>query len=538
MLGSLSARLISSYAIVVFLSLLLAGTGFLWLGREYQMQREMERLADIVLPLSAHVRYLELMGTPTADIAAFLDDQAQHLGVRLLLVRTADRVVAADTSDELQGYILPPDDDADGSQGGRLRVGRYQAAHGQVVTISVAGALQVGRLNDRLPPGLVPRHAVMVAVPQANLWAAWLPLAPRLLIAGVLALFASLPVALWLSRSISRPLARITRASEAMARGNYDQRIPVEGQDEVARLARAFNLMARQVSRSDRTLREFLADVSHELRTPLTSIRGFSQAMTDGALRTPQDYAEAGEVIHDEADRMARLVEDLLYLSRVESGQLGVERHPVDLAEVVDACVSRAERRASIGDVAVSYEAVGVAPVVGEAHRLEQVIDNLLDNALKHTPPGGRISVRLTPDGPPSPPILGGNRHPSPPAFGGAKTTGSKAGRAGSAAVPGVRLSVHNTGSVIPAEDQPRVFDRFYRAKGGAHSEGLGLGLAIARQIVESHGGRIGVTSSPEAGTEFTVWLPTAVPSTPARGSPPPRTGDAAGAGAPLGSVA
>jgi two-component system, OmpR family, sensor kinase len=535
-LGSLSARLISSYAIVVFVSLLLAGTGFLWLGREYQMQREMDRLADIVLPLSAHVRYLELTGTPTADIAAFLDDQAQSLGVRLLLVRTADRAVAADTSDELQGYILPPDDDADSGQGSRLRVGRYQAAHGQVVTISVAGALQVGRLNDRLPPGLVPRHAVMVAVPQANLWAAWLPLAPRLLIAGVLALFASLPVALWLSRSISRPLARITRASEEMARGNYDQRIPVEGQDEIARLGRAFNLMARQVSRSDRTLREFLADVSHELRTPLTSIRGFSQAMTDGMLHAPADYAEAGQVIHDEADRMARLVEDLLYLSRAESGQLGVERHPVDLAAVLDACVSRAERRGSVGDVAVAYEALGVPPVVGEAHRLEQVIDNLLDNALKHTPRGGRISVRLAPDAPPSPPIPAG-RAAGVPMLGGARTpNGSKAERAGSPAGSGVRLTVHNTGSVIPAEDQPRVFERFYRAKGGAHSEGLGLGLAIARQIVESHGGRIGVTSTPEAGTEFTVWLPATAVSVPAADGAPPRPG--AATGAPLGSVA
>src|SRR5205085_1077267 len=105
----------------------------------------------------------------------------------LLLVRTADRVVAADTSDELQGYTLPPDDAA-ASQDGRLRVGRYQASHGQVVTVSMAGALQLGRLYDRLPPGLVPRYVVMVAVPQASLGAAWLALTPRLAIAGILAL--------------------------------------------------------------------------------------------------------------------------------------------------------------------------------------------------------------------------------------------------------------------------------------------------------------------------------------------------------------
>ncbi|HEY7064373.1 MAG TPA: HAMP domain-containing sensor histidine kinase [Chloroflexota bacterium] len=514
MLGSLRARLIASYAFVVFVSLFLAGSGFLWLGQQYLLQRETQRLADIVLPLSAHVRYLELMGTPTADIAAFLDDQAQHLNVRLLLVRTADRVVAADTADELQGYSLPPDEDTPPEQAGRLHVGRYQAAGGQVITISVAGALQVGRLNDRLPPRLAPRLAVMVAVPQASLGAAWLALAPRLLIAGILALFASLPVALWLTRSISRPVARITRASEEMARGHYEQTIPVEGRDEIARLASAFNLMAKQVALSHQTLREFLADVSHELRTPLTSIRGFSQAMTDGALRTPADYAEAGQVIHEEAERMSRLVESLLHLSRVESGQFQGEQHPLDLGALVGGCVSRAERRASAADVSLGMEAQPVPTVRGEGHRLEEVVDNLLDNALKHTPPGGRITVRLTAD--PAQPPVKGSLEPAAP--------------------PGVRLIVHNTGSVIPAADQPRVFDRFYRGVGGTHGDGHGLGLAIARQIIEAHRGRISVASTPEAGTEFAVWLPAVVPAP----SPNGRAGrgrEAAAGAVPVGAA-
>jgi signal transduction histidine kinase len=476
-LGSLRGRLIASYAFVVFISLFLAGSGFLWLGQQYQMQREMQRLADIVLPLSAHVRYLELMGTPTADIAAFLDDQAQHLNVRLLLVRTGDRVVAADTSDELQGYILPPDEDTPSEQSGRLQVGRYQAAGGQVVTISVAGALQVGRLSDRLPPRFAPRLAVMVAVPQASLAAAWLALAPRL-------------------------------------RGHYEQTIPVEGQDEISRLASAFNLMAKQVSLSHSTLREFLADVSHELRTPLTSIRGFSQAMTDGALRTPAEYAEAGQVIHEEAERMSRLVESLLHLSRVESGQFAGEHHPLDLAALVGACVSRAERRASATDVALAVEAQPTPPVLGETHRLEEVVDNLLDNAIKHTPPGGRITVRLAPD-------------PPQPAAKGTSDLGHP---------PGVRLAVHNTGSLIPVEAQPRVFDRFYRGT-AAHGEGHGLGLAIARQIVEAYHGRIGVTSTPEDGTEFTVWLP-AAPAPAAANSHTKRSRDAADSGASVGSLA
>jgi signal transduction histidine kinase len=342
-----------------------------------------------------------------------------------------------------------------------------------MVTISL-GSVRLGRLADRFPPAPpAPPHVVMVTVPHASLAAAWLALLPRLLISGVLALVASLPVALWLTRSITRPLARITRASEEMARGNYEQQIPVERQDEIGRLATAFNLMAKQVALSHRTLREFLADVSHELRTPLTSIRGFSQAMTDGTLRTPADYADAGQVIHEEAERMARLVEDLLYLSRVESGQFASERHPLDLGALVAGCVQRAERRAAAREVLLTYAGERVPPVLGEPHRLEQVVYNLLDNALKHTPAGGEIHVRL-----------------------------------GSDSNGGVRLGVHNSGSFIPPAEQGRVFDRFYRGHSNRNSEGTGLGLSIARQIVETHGGRIAVASTAEGGTEFTVWLP------------------------------
>jgi signal transduction histidine kinase len=475
MLHSLRARLITSYAFVVFISLFLAGSGFLWLIQKQQMDRELDRLADIVLPLSVYVRYLELGGASPREIGAFLDDQAQQLNVRLLLVRTADRLVTADTADELEGYILPPPDEGASGNPGRLEVGRYQAATGQFVTISVAGTRALGRVTEQMSPGLVPRHAVMVSVPHSNLAGAWLALAPRLIFAGVLALFASIPLALWLSRSISRPLARITRASEEMARGRYEQRIPVERQDEIGRLGTAFNLMAKQVALSHRTLREFLADVSHELRTPLTSIRGFSQAMTDGTLHSRAEYLEAGRVIHEEAERMGRLVDALLYLSRVESGQFTGERHPLDLAVLVGACVQRAERRLAGRPVSLTFHGdAGLPPVKGEPHRLEQVVDNLLDNAIKHTPAGGQITVRLTPD-------ASGNA---------------------------LQLTVHNTGSLIPADERERVFDRFYRGRGSSTGEGTGLGLAIARQIIESHNGRIHVASEPEAGTEFVVRLP------------------------------
>jgi signal transduction histidine kinase len=232
--------------------------------------------------------------------------------------------------------------------------------------------------------------------------------------------------------------------------------------------------MAREVGRSQRAMRDLLANVSHDLRTPLTSIQGFSQAMVDGTLKHQADYEKAGRIINEEAGRMQHLVEDLLYLSRIESGQLELERRAVALAEIVVTCASRARRRGLPEGVSVETVVQATPIVSGDARRLEQVVENLLENALRYTPTGGSVTITLREE----------------------RRKGI--------------VSVHNTGSYIPEEDLPRLFERFYQANRSRSrtSHGSGLGLAIAHEIVEAHHGTLTARSDPEAGTTFEISLP------------------------------
>jgi signal transduction histidine kinase len=212
--------------------------------------------------------------------------------------------------------------------------------------------------------------------------------------------------------------------------------------------------------------------VAHELRTPLTVVQGNLQAILDGVY--PLEMAQVAS-LYDETRLLTRLVDDLHDLALADAGQLRLERAPVDLAALARSTVDHFAPAASAAGVVLDLEAEeDVPPVEGDAGRLAQVLRNLLANALRHTPAGGRVTVRLE--------------------------------RSGGT----VRLQVADTGSGIAPEDLPHVFDRFYRSEKsrGRGTGGAGLGLAIARQLVAAHGGRIEVTSPPGAGTTFTIWLP------------------------------
>jgi signal transduction histidine kinase len=262
-----------------------------------------------------------------------------------------------------------------------------------------------------------------------------------------------------------------------MARGDFDVHIPIRGQDEVGRLSEAFNHMAQEVSGSQRTMKDLLANVSHELKTPLTSIQGFSQAILDDAIADEESFKDSVRIINDEANRMRALVDDLLLLSQIESGQAEMEHSHVDLEAVLERTLERFQWELRDADIRSGISIDALPFVHGDERRLEQVFSNLLQNAVRHTPPGGAITIRASLD-----------RH----------------GR--------VTVGVHNTGSFIPPEDLPRVFERFFqvdraRARKGGSS---GLGLSIVSEIVEAHGGTVAATSDKTSGTEFIVTLPPA----------------------------
>jgi signal transduction histidine kinase len=302
-------------------------------------------------------------------------------------------------------------------------------------------------------------------------------------------------IGLYFTYSVSRPLLRITAATRRMAQGDYNVRVPARGTGEISRLARSFNTMAQQIQRSDQVLKDFVANVSHDLRTPLTMIAGFSEAMLDGTARNGE-VEESAEVIHDEALKMQRMVEDLLQLTRLESGLMKFRREPVPVWEFVQSVVDRTTRAHSGQEVAsIENRVLKAAPEIEvDREQLERALRNLLENALQYTPAGGRVVVDA-----------------------------QAIGRGW------VEISVSDTGPGIPRQDVGRIFERFYRTDKARERERghSGLGLAIVREIVEAHGGKVSVESVEGRGTTFRFTAPQArapqSEATPAA-APQPRT--------------
>jgi signal transduction histidine kinase len=286
-----------------------------------------------------------------------------------------------------------------------------------------------------------------------------------------------------LAGALTRPLRELTTAAREIARGNLEQKVRVRSQDELGALAGAFNQMSAELARARDLRRQMTADIAHDLRTPLSVILGHAEALRDGVLpTTPETLA----LIHDEAQHLNRLVEDLRTLSLAEAGELTLVRRPTSPGELVERVAAAHQPRARQQNVTLRAEVEPHVPDVDvDPDRMMQVLNNLLDNALRHTPPGGSVVCRVTSD------TRHATRHPSL-----------------------VTFSVSDSGPGIAPEDLPRLFDRFYRAdKARARSTaqgGSGLGLAIAKSIVEGHGGSIRAESRPGQGARFFVELPIA----------------------------
>ena len=284
---------------------------------------------------------------------------------------------------------------------------------------------------------------------------------------GALALLAALAGSLILARQIARPLGEMESATRAIAGGHFDRRLGVESEDEIGRLASSINRMAEDLARLEAARREFIAKISHDLRTPLTAIKGFAVNLQDTA---PDEMQDALATMDQQTDRLIRLVNDLLTLSRLQRGELQLQRGPNDLAEVVRSAASLAEAKAARLGVTLNLDLPARRPpLMGDADRLEQVVVNLLDNAIRFSAAGGSIGVKL------------------------AEADG------------GVVLRVLDDGRGPSEEEQARAFEPYYRGQQG----GAGLGLSIAREIVAAHGGQIWLRRRPEGGAEAGFTLPT-----------------------------
>jgi two-component system sensor histidine kinase BaeS len=273
-----------------------------------------------------------------------------------------------------------------------------------------------------------------------------------------------------LARRLTRPIDELAQATERVASGESGVEVPIEGEDELAGLGRSFNAMSAELGRARESQRHFLESVSHELKTPLTSIRGYAEALQDGAI----DPAEGGRVVAAEADRLERLVFDLLDLARLGRAGFEVRREPVDLVAVTVSAVQRHLPRAhELGVELAASSADGAAWGVGDEGRLLQATSNLIENALRLTPAGGTVTV---------------------------------------AAQPG-EIAVADTGPGLDEEDLPHAFERFYlydRYR-SERAVGSGLGLAIVKELMAAMGGEVRAARRPQGGAEFTLTVPAAV---------------------------
>ncbi|MDE3102304.1 MAG: HAMP domain-containing histidine kinase [Chloroflexota bacterium] len=284
------------------------------------------------------------------------------------------------------------------------------------------------------------------------------------LVAAVVALAFAVPLA----RRVARPVAALATATDALRRGERGARVRDLPADELGDLGRAFNEMATSLEREDALRRQVVADVAHELRTPLTSIQGHLEALRDGVL--PADPPTLG-MLHDEAARLGRLVADLETLARAEGAGFTLQRRPLDLADVARDVAAELGDAFHAKDVALDVD-LRPARTVADEDRVAQIARNLLSNALKFTPSGGRVSV----------------------------ATRNGDGRA--------LLEVRDTGIGMSADEAAHAFDRFWRAPGATDVPGSGIGLTIARELALAHGGDVSVTSETRKGSTFRVTLP------------------------------
>ncbi len=314
--------------------------------------------------------------------------------------------------------------------------------------------------------------------------------------AGIAALIA-LILGVLLARTLTRPIRELTAATQAMARGKLGQRVTVRSRDEIGELATSFNQMNADLAHASQLRQQMTADLAHDLRTPLSILLGYTEGLQDGRFNGSSTLYT---IMHGEVQHLQRLVEDLRVLSLADAGELPLNRRAVDPSALLErtglAYIDKAEQQG----ITLRVEPAEALPSIAvDTDRMTQVLNNLVSNALRYTPDGGKITLSAAQE---------------------TKDERPKTKEDGSALQPFVLrpssfvvLRVADTGSGIEADDLPFIFDRFYRAdqsRQRVDSNASGLGLAIAKAIVEAHDGTLTVESRPQVGTTFTITLPAA----------------------------
>lgn len=277
-------------------------------------------------------------------------------------------------------------------------------------------------------------------------------------------------IGIMLAGIVVKPIALLTEAAGEIAQGNLDTRVPVKSRDEIGQLTESFNEMAVQLGQIEEVRREFIANVSHELRTPLSLIQGYAETIRDLSGDNPEKRTKHAGIILDESKRLSNIVDDMLHLSRLQSGSLIMDMEPVKLSEIIEKVSNSFLLMAENRHIRLTHALSSESRVMADPRRIEQVLVNLMGNAFHYTPDGGSISIQV-----------------------------SEAGE-------WVRVSIADTGSGIAQEELEQIWERYYRSnrhQPGSFQTGSGLGLAIVKSILENHEALYGVESREGYGTVF-----------------------------------
>ncbi|TMF39153.1 MAG: HAMP domain-containing histidine kinase [Chloroflexi bacterium] len=461
---------------IVAVSLLLAGA-LTWVQvRDLEFQSVQEQLDRQITSAAAAVRTQECIVTPapgtglcrpasTSDFRDRLNSGATRLGSGRLLLLDPQRYIVYDSADgeAVGGHMaLTP-------SARFANVFEARTSLGNETYLAAAMRLPGKRVD---PLGAT---FVVLAQPQSFVaTAAAGDLATRLLEAGGAALVVAMLLIMLVSRSVTRPLTQLASAAEDIAAGNYSRRVSLAGQDEIGMLGSAFNRMAEAVERARKVQRDFLANVSHELKTPLTSLIGFSHALVDGSLLGEAERTRAATIVHEESERVLRMAQELLDLARVEAGSISMHITSVDLGGQLEQELEIVRPRAASRELSLHLNVPDdIPPVAADPERLHQILDNLLDNAVKYAPNGSTVNAVAR--------LSGGS----------------------------VETVISNpAGAHRP--DPDRMFDRFYRAdpSRSAAAGGVGLGLAISRELAAAMRGRLWADFDDAANLRLHLTLP------------------------------
>jgi len=462
MFTSLRARLWLTYAILILLILSILGIGiFVYIIRNPLIDRQALGRLDAALVIIQ--RQINERSIVPRDYQQYLNRISESMAIRLILFNP-EREALLDSEPDSPAIFWPYDDlsprtkgQINDQDGKTWLYSSLVMPRGDLLVLALPrqGGLQLLRspqLRDTLREDFL----------------------PSFLRAGLVAFLLAVVFAAWMGSWITGPLQDIEQASRNISNGEYQQ-IPLQGPDEVKALAGAFNEMIDQVGASQQSQRDFVANVSHELKTPLTSIQGFSQAMLDGAVDSGPALSKAAGIIKTEADRMYRLVVDLLDLARFDAGTVVLDRQALDLSKLLTHVVNQLIPQAAEAKVKLSLDVDPLPTCVGDEDRLVQVFTNVVDNAIKNTPENGFVKLIAR----------------------------SESGLA--------QIEIIDSGKGIPDEHISRIFERFYKVDGSRKKEakpGTGLGLAIAQQIIQAHDGWISVRSTLGEGSVFEVIIP------------------------------